>query len=128
MRIVSVLLLTLAMGGCFAQSGAMAENCEALRSSWSKVQADMREVVHDGHLAPRAKSKRLIAIADHLREQSQSFKDEQLRTAMNGVASDIEAMATALGGVGSRRPAVPVLPPATNIQKLNKAIDERCPV
>ncbi|MEQ7128595.1 hypothetical protein ABN034_29225 [Actinopolymorpha sp. B11F2] len=127
MRLLCVLACAMATSGCFPQSGAMAENCESLRSVWYKAQADMRAVVHDDHVDPQDKSRRLTAIADQLRQESQSIKDEQLRTAMNGVASDFRIMADALGGVGSRRPAVSPLPPITNIQKLNKAIDQRCP-
>lgn len=128
MRMLCVLVFVLATSGCFAQSGAMAENCEALQATWIKAQGDMRAVVHDGRLDPQTKSQRLTALADDLRQESRSIEDEQLRAAMNGVASDIKAVAKALGGVGSGRPTVPSLPSATNIKKLNKAMDERCPV
>lgn len=124
MRIVYVLVLMLTASGCFAQSGAMAENCAALRSLWSEAQADMRVVVADGRLDPQAKSEKLIALADRLRKESGSIEDGQLRAAMRAVASDITTMAEALGGVGTGG----ALPPATSIKKLNKAMGERCPV
>jgi hypothetical protein len=104
----------------------MAENCAELRSIWSEAQEDMRAVVGDAGLDPQAKSEKLIALADRLRKESESIDDGQLRAAMRGVASDITTMAEALGNVGSGT-ALPPLPPATNIKKLNKAMDERCP-
>ncbi|MEO3797842.1 hypothetical protein ABGB14_47250 [Nonomuraea sp. B10E15] len=106
----------------------MAENCDSLRTIWSQSQADMRAVVHDRGLDPHTKSQRLSARADRLRQESRSIEDEQLRAAMEGVANDFTTMAKALDGVGSSGPALPPLPPMTNVQRLNKAIDERCPV
>lgn len=128
-RMIGVALaLALAASGCFAQSGEMAENCDSLRKTWSQAQADMRTVIRDRRLDTRTKSQRLTAIADQLHQESQSIKDEQLRAAMSAVATDIKTMAQAFGGIGSRPSAVPPLPPATSIQKLSKAMDERCPV
>lgn len=106
----------------------MAENCGSLRAIWSKAQKDMRGTLRDARLGPRAKSQRITAIADRLSQESRSIKDEQLRTAMSAVAADLKTLATAMGSAGSGRLAVPPPPPATSIQKLAKAMDERCPV
>lgn len=130
MRSLRVAALTLALttGGCFAQSAEMAENCGRLRTVWTQAQKDMRAVVSDVSLGPQEKSRLITARADQLSRESRSIGDERLRAAMDGVASDFRTMAKALGGVGSPGPALPPLPPMTNIRKLNEALDERCPV